>query len=352
MKYFKIAAIALATMPAVTLAQSSSNVVMFGILDTSVNYVDRSGGVGSTMVLNSGMNGQSRFGVRGSEDLGGGMSALFHIEAAVQSDTGAGAGAGGGLTFQRRSVVGLSGNFGTVWLGRDYTPGFQAASGADVAFVVGWQYGLYGTTLLNWTADASAVRGIRWDNGIHYVSPSFGGLVVRAAYGMGESVTTPTSSGNNIGLSLRYDQGPVNAFAFYHDMNDPGGLTTKTKQMGLGGGYNFGSVRLSAGYSVNDPAGANKFTGTNLGVAFKAGNGWVMGQMHRMAESASGAVGNTLAVSYVYSLSKRTDLTVSAGMQRNNATGNFALRASDNQVAPGAVGADPKAIGFGIAHKF
>jgi predicted porin len=351
-------AAALALAPALAAAQSS--VTLFGILDTSLNFASvhyPAAPNTSVRFLGSGLNGQSRIGFRGVEDLGGGYAALFHLESAVQSDTGNGTGTGGGLTFQRRSVVGLGGPFGIVWLGRDYTPGFQAASPADVAFVVGWQYGLYGTTLLNWTADGTASRGIRWDNGIHYVSPTlFGGLVVRAAYSLGENASPNGSRGNNAGLSARYDGGPLQLFAYAHEMKDPvlaPATGTTTHQRGFGGAYNFGMVRVSAGQQENNPAGPAKYVGRNLGVAVKAGaNGWLMGQVHRIKEDASGAVGTTYALSYVYSMSKRTDLTVSAGRQRNNTAGTFALRASDFQVAPTAGGASISGIGFGLSHKF
>jgi predicted porin len=354
MKRLQLAAAIIAAIPALAVAQT--NVTLFGILDTSLNFTNAGGTSGqrgaATQVV-SGMAGQSRWGVRGSEDLGGGLSALFHIEGALKSDDGTGTSAGA-LNFQRRAVVGLGGGFGTVWLGRDYTPGFQSASGSDAGFAAGWQYGLYGTHLLNWTVDASAVRGIRWNNGIHYVSPNLGGLVIRGAIGLGERDIDPNkSSGNNIGLSARYDSGPVNAYFYAHDMKDPGGVATKTKQQGLGGGYAIGSnVRLSLGYGVNDPDGAAKFTGTNVGAAFRAGGGWIIGQYHRMSEKASGARGNTLALSYVYPLSKRTDLIASGGIQKNNDVSAFPLRASDFEVAPAVAGSDPKAFGFGIAHRF
>jgi predicted porin len=354
MKRLKFAAAVVAALPAFAFAQTS--VTLFGILDTSLNFVNAggsSGQRGSSTQLVSGVAGQSRWGVRGVEDLGGGLSALFHIEGAIKSDDGTGT-ASGALNFQRRAVVGLGGGFGTVWLGRDYTPGFQSASGSDVGFAAGWQYGLYGTHLLNWTVDAAAVRGIRWDNGIHYVSPNFGGLVVRAAYSAGERDITPNkSSGNNLGISFRYDNGPVNAYFYAHDMKDPAGVATKTKQQGLGGAYTFGDrVRLSVGYGVTDPDGVTKFIGTNVGVAMRAGPGWIMGQVHSMKEDSTKAKGNTLALSYVYPLSKRTDLIASGGIQKNNDAGNFALRASDFQVAPAAAGSDPKGFGLGIAHRF
>lgn len=352
MKRLRLCLAALACAPA--LAHAQTQITIFGLIDTSLNFVDSAGSgsqPGTARLVASGLNGQSRFGFRGSEDLGGDLFALFHIEGAIAADTGLGTATGGGLSFQRRSVVGLGGPFGTVWLGRDYTPGFSAASGADVAAIVGWQYGLYGTTLLNWTVDPTASRGIRWDNGIHYVSHSLGGLTIRAAYALGEQTTPNSGRGNNIGLSGRYEGGPVYAFAYFHRLNDAD-ASTKTRHLGFGGGYNFGTVRVTLAQQAVDPAGPREFVGRNVSVAVKLGNGWLMGQLHRIREDSVNSRGTTTALSYVYAMSKRTDLTVSAGSQRNSANGAYALRASDFQVAPAVAGRSPTGIGFGLAHRF
>src|SRR5947209_7985472 len=127
-----IAALA-ATAAGPVLAQSS--VTLFGIVDT--NLAHGSGTASSkTQLTNSGYN-SSRLGFRGVEDLGGGMSASFWLEAGLNTDNGTGAGtntnnqttgaapaaAGGqGMTFNRRATVSLTGNWGELRLGRDYTP--------------------------------------------------------------------------------------------------------------------------------------------------------------------------------------------------------------------------------------
>ena len=83
--------------------------------------------------MNSGYQSTSRFGIRGTEDLGSGLKATFNFEAGIDVDTGSidsdPLGSGGAL-FQRRSVVGLAGVFGEVRLGRDYTAAFSAAESA------------------------------------------------------------------------------------------------------------------------------------------------------------------------------------------------------------------------------
>ena len=133
--------IALAVLATAGVASAQSSVTLFGVVDATLAF-GKGSGVGSsskTQLTNSGYNG-SRLGFRGTEDLGGGMSASFWLEAGVANDDGAGvatntnnqatggaiAGIGGGqgLTFNRRSTVSLAGGWGELRLGRDYSPQF------------------------------------------------------------------------------------------------------------------------------------------------------------------------------------------------------------------------------------
>ncbi|MGL4576216.1 MAG: porin, partial [Burkholderiaceae bacterium] len=104
-------------------AQAQTSVTLFGVVDAAVARISASGGANRTGMTNSGLN-SSRLGVRGTEDLGGGLKAGFWIEGQLQNDTGTGNATGGGLNFQRRSTVSLMGGFGELRLGRDYTPIF------------------------------------------------------------------------------------------------------------------------------------------------------------------------------------------------------------------------------------
>src|SRR5450830_1218998 len=105
-------------------AQAQTNVTVYGLLDSGVTYVNNIAtpsasnprGTGSRMSVDSGDLQQSRFGFKGVEDLGGGMKAMFNLEGGFAVDTGASG--QGGLTFGRTSIVGLSGNYGSVQLGR------------------------------------------------------------------------------------------------------------------------------------------------------------------------------------------------------------------------------------------
>ena len=128
--------IALAVLAAAGAASAQSSVTLFGVVDATLAF--GSGSVADrTQLTNSGYN-SSRLGFRGTEDLGGGMSASFWLEAGVNNDDGTGAAhqhqqpgyrrrpcrhdGGQGLTFNRRSTVSLAGGWGELRLGRDYTP--------------------------------------------------------------------------------------------------------------------------------------------------------------------------------------------------------------------------------------
>jgi predicted porin len=350
MKKSLLAVAIVAALPAV--AQAQTNVTMFGLLDASLASTDRkapSPGPGSAIQILSGVAATNRWGVRGSEDLGGGLSAQFHLEGGLNVDDGTGK-TGGAFDFTRRALVGLGGGFGTILIGRDYTPGFIPAAGSDYG-----GYGLWGTNLVNWTSGSNAANGIRWSNGIHWQSPNWGGFSARAAYATGERDVTPKTAGNNIGLALSYAAGPFGGYVFFHDMKDPvaaGAAQTKTKQSGVGGSVQFGPAKILLGYVATDPDGAVKLTGFNLGTQIALGGGTLGLQGTRLKESSVAAKGTSIGISYTRPLSKRTDWYFSAGQMKNNDTGNFALRASDVQVTPGAVGADPRALSIGVLHRF
>ncbi|RQO47193.1 porin, partial [Variovorax sp. KBW07] len=119
---------ALAALAVTGLASAQSSVTLFGVIDAGVSYQSATSrdpvtGASSKQsqwsLANSGYN-SSRIGFRGTEDLGGGLAASFWLEAPISNDDGA----NGISNFNRRSTVSLSGGFGEVRLGRDYTATF------------------------------------------------------------------------------------------------------------------------------------------------------------------------------------------------------------------------------------
>lgn len=352
MKKSLLAVAVAAALPTIAFAQT--NVTMYGIADAGIGMQDKGGTAKSAIVVSSGLSSTSRFGIRGTEDLGGGLNAVFNFEAGMRVDDGTAA----GLNFTRRSVVGLQGGFGTVLLGRDYTPGFIAGGATDVM-----GYGLYGNWLGFTVVGAlnqfgSTAHGIetRASNAVHYMSPNMGGLTVRAMWSVGERSVAPSRGGDIMGLSGVYSAGPITAQAYYQQLKGISGTSTvNNNQYGFGGGYNFGAFRVVASYAVADPAGSNnKHTGFNLGAGVKLGTGELLAQIiqQKIATGGTEPKSTTVGIAYVHPLSRRTNVYATLGQTRNNATGNFALRASDETVAPTALGNDPKAFSVGVRHTF
>lgn len=128
----------------------------------------------------------------------------------------------------------------------------------------------------------------RVSNGISWKSPKFGGLEVRAHYGLGERDTDPKTAGNAAGLALLYTAGPLSLAGWYHDRKVLAGTTTTgVKEWGGGGIYNFGVARVSLGFDAGDPEGPRKTSFTSIGASTAVGAGTVSVQYLSMKEAAS-----------------------------------------------------------------
>ena len=132
MNFKHIVALSLAGVAAGASAQSS--VELFGIVDVNTRYVNNSNLPSNLTMNNSGL-ASGRWGLRGVEDLGGGLKAGFWLESDIAADTGTFSSTG--KFFQRRSTISLMGNFGEVRLGRDFSPASQNATKYDPFNVIG-----------------------------------------------------------------------------------------------------------------------------------------------------------------------------------------------------------------------
>jgi predicted porin len=326
-----LAAALLASFPLLAFAQT--NVQVYGVLDAAVSSEDN--GIDRHTVINSGNQSSSRFGLRGTEDLGNGLKALFNLEGGVAIDTGAGDSA----LFGRRSVVGLEGDFGTLTVGREYSPIASIAGASDIT-----GQGFYGSNL-----SAFNYLTRRLSNSVNYRSSSLSGFQLLAAYSAGEKATGQPNNDLK-GVGLEYVQGKLYLGAAYH--------TTKRlasgddKEYAFGAGYQFGNVTLKGNWMVADPEGANnKFSQYNLGASMAFGPGELFANLQQN-KIENGARGNAWSLDYSYALSKRTNLYTGYASMRNNDMASFALNSSSIKLAPGAMGADPSVFNVGIRHKF
>jgi predicted porin len=264
--------IALAALMAVGAASAQSSVTLFGIVDATFAY-----GKGSVtkryQLTNSGYN-SSRLGFRGTEDLGGGMSASFWLEAGVNNDNGTGAAtntnnqaSGGalagmngsqGLTFNRRSTVSLAGGWGELRLGRDYTPQFWNLTVFDPFGTNG-----VGTSqLLN--SIITGVTAVRASNSYGYfLPPNLGGFYGQVQYYSGEnpSPSATAKDGTGLGARLGFAFGPFNVALGLSRTKYAAG---NVKQNNLGGQWDFGMAKLMGTISRDKNGGVD-------------GRGWLIG---------------------------------------------------------------------------
>ncbi len=189
-----------------TSAQAQSNVTLYGTVDAGI--VNESGGKdGNVTRIGSGIASASRFGFRGNEDLGNGLSAVFTLEGAVKIDTGEG---GSGI-FDRQAFVGLKdATMGTLTLGRQYTPLYLALSQVADPFGAG-----YSGSAKNLFPSKNTTRT---SNTVLYATPSFSGFSGSLAYSLGEQAGD-NAAGRQIGAGLAYSNGPLNARLAYNTLN-------------------------------------------------------------------------------------------------------------------------------------
>ncbi|SEA66748.1 porin [Paraburkholderia sartisoli] len=199
-------------------AFAQSSVTLYGVIDTGIGYIHNSqtsAGNQSTQVKFGGALMGSRWGVRGSEDLGSGMSAIFQLENGYNPGTGA-LGQGGRM-FGRSAIVGLSSRFGTVKLGRTYDPVTDLVQPLteDNFFS-----GLFVTPgdVDNYDND------LRVSNAVKYISPMMSGVQVEALYAFG-GVAGSTGSGQTYSAAVSYTNGPLGAAAGYFHADGGNTLT-------------------------------------------------------------------------------------------------------------------------------
>ena len=328
--------VALAALAVAGIASAQSSVTLFGVVDATINGVSnktdqpvflgnvnglpifgtQSVTTSQTRLTNSGYN-SSRLGFRGTEDLGGGLAASFWLEAGMNNDDGTGAATGGGLNFNRRSTVSLSGNFGEVRLGRDYTPTFWN----DTVFDPFGTNGV-GTNLIS-TANGFSSNGartggfsannnyVRASNSVGYfLPPNLGGFYGQVMYSFNEKTSydpgglTPPGSvaivnnpalllipgneraGRYGGGRVGYANGPLDVAVAYGQStiasNFYAGTTNNLNTWNLGASWDFGVVKLFGEYS-NAELKQESSTGFIAGVTNPFGwrnpgaDGWLLG---------------------------------------------------------------------------
>ncbi|HEM7875727.1 porin [Burkholderia contaminans] len=214
---FAMTAVGLA---AATAAHAQSSVTLYGIVDNAIAWQNNSSATGATtgghskVQMATGIWAGSRFGLKGSEDLGGGTKAIFQLEAGVNTANGASQWAQGGGIFTRQAWVGLTNNtYGTLTAGRQYTAYYTLLSPYSPTT---WLTGYYGAH----PGDIDSLdTSYRANNSIVYMSPKFYGFTVGGSYSLG-GVAGSFNRGSTWSAAIQYLNGPAGIAVGYQRVNN------------------------------------------------------------------------------------------------------------------------------------
>lgn len=339
-------------------AAAQSSVSVYGLVDLAL--VRESGAAsGSATKITGGTGSGSRLGFKGVEDLGGGLSALFVLESGFQPDTGAMG--QGGLLLGRQAYVGLQGSFGTVMLGRQYTPQYMTVVMVDP---FGSGHAGDSKNLMPGTGNGYT----RMDNTIKYVSPTVGGMSGELAFAPGE-VGGDNSAGRQIGAAIGYAAGPLKVRLGYHNRNNDTALLKNladAKNTVLAATYDFGVAKAHLAYGSNKGLnssalrnGANPFAYAVAPVAstdsrdLLAGLSVPFGPHTLMAShirkddrTGRNQDATQTAVGYKYLLSKRTDVYAAYAKIDNKHGAGYTVGSAIES------GSGDAAFNLGIRHSF
>jgi general bacterial porin, GBP family len=346
--------------PALALAQTS--VTIYGTVDAGL--VRESGGAaGSITKLTSGVASASRLGLRGSEDLGSGLSAIFVLESGIKIDTGEVDVAG--TLFNRQSFVGLkSSRAGSLTLGRQYTPYYTTLSTVADPFALG-----YAGSAKNLFPTVG--NNTRTSNTLLYASPNFSGFSGELAYSLGEQAGS-NSAGRQFGLGLAYSNGPLNVRLAYNNRNSDTVTPAVSRSIGrntlLAANYDFGPAKAYLAYGIDKgfnsavlpttatnpnpyggvvPSPSTNSSDVLAGVAVPFGTSTVLASYIRKNDKTSlNQDAHQWALGYTYALSNRTTLYSSVAKISNRNGAGYTVGNNSE------VGTGDKAFNLGVRHTF
>ena len=357
--------IAMAVLAASGVASAQSTVTLYGLADVFVGStkVKTTGAGLSTSqrqtVIDSGGFNTSRFGLKGSEDLGGGLKANFLLEGGYDISTGAAnnytnpfTGATSSATFGRQSWVGVSGGFGELKLGKMWTPYDEVKGSGAAAF----DANIFAPANGVWASNNYQDRP---GNSIYYSTPSFSGFSAAASYSFGENKTAAVDAGSIVSANIQYAGGPF-AVALSHQQEKATDAQTAVKFTQLNGSWDLRVVKLLAAYGqvkngstglfvpavgtppTVTPVAVNKSREFQVGVDVPLGAVTVSGGVARakLTLASGGNITSTgVGLAAKYDLSKRTFLYTGLQLAKNEAA-----------VGNGEIKTDTFAVG--VQHKF
>jgi predicted porin len=320
-------------------ASAQTNVTIYGVADAAITYKNDGNPAGKRVGLDSGQQSGSRVGFKGTEDLGGGLSAIFTLENGFSLDDGK-LGQQNRM-FGRQAWVGLAGGFGAVKFGRQQTALYYALTEIDPFRIAlaGNAQKVFGNGL--YVNDPLA----RTDNTVSYTTSNIAGFTGSVSYGFGEK-TGDYQADRTLGAGANYANGPLNVQFAYQDSNL--GTTDEVKAAFIGATYNFGIAKAHLGYGDNkiETAGVSeKARNWLVGVSAPVGTaGTVLASyVANDVRDRDNAQSDQYALGYTHSLSKRTNLYTSYSYMKND--DNASLNAF-------SAGDSVRTFNVGVRHQF
>ena len=293
------------------LARNGSQIQIYGLIGAYAGKMERSGGPAAVTQLGHGGLTTSFWGIRGSEELGGGNKVIFALDSFFQADIGGQGRSAADPLFSRNAYVGLEGGFGKLTLGRQTNPTYLNMSllspfGNSVvfapltlhSFVAGYNGALIGDTV--------------WNNAIQYTTPRVKGLAGNLIYGLGE--TAGSTGTGNLGLHANYVKGAFSAAVSVQRFRAP--VTAPlTQQKGylLGAAYDWKVVKVFGSLARSDARGVVNDTRTwDLGIKVPVtASGALLAEFAHTKRTRAPVPENvrkTASLGYDHFLSKRTDI--------------------------------------------
>ncbi|WP_028223529.1 porin [Paraburkholderia oxyphila] len=277
MKKVKVAAltgIALALAALSTESEAQSSVTMYGIIDAGVTYVTNAGG-SHQVKFDDGVSYANRWGIKGTEDLGGGNKAIFDLESGFH--LGNGEIANGGSLFGRVAYVGLQSDWGTLTFGN------QSDMTQDMVYqynVSAWASGY----AIN-QGDFDRMNGDHLPNAVKFTSNTYGGFQFGGMYSFSN---TPGEfhTGSAWSVGAQYQNGNFSAGTAYTQLNNPSGIYAFDPYAMIGVHTFFGQPTVSvdpATGAVTDLYANNAFPVDKQG-AFGVGASYVIGPVTLMGD--------------------------------------------------------------------
>ncbi len=339
MKKIFIALAVLGAFSGTAQAQSSS-VTIYGLLDGYMEFGNN--GQGSLNRVQSGGTAPSRIGFKGTESIGNGMNVIWNLENGVNIDDGTAM--QGGILFGRLAIVGLTGNFGAVTIGRQYTPYFMTHAQYTMGYGMSWG------NSANYFLDGAFSRST---NSVQYATPKMGGLTAKILYALGENSNQGMHSvGNAIGASLQYDAGPLSLNGSHHRRKTT--LTNTEKLSALGASYAFKAAKVGVMYQTRrDDASLVENDYYDISAYIPAGSGSILldyGSFENKLVSDADATSATIR--YDHPLSKRTTVWGGYSVVRNDAKARFGIAAAAGAPMVVAAGENSRGLAIGLRHVF